>query len=63
MSTQPNLEVVGGLPVGVTAPYNSIGALVSLKNYEALLELRKIKTEYSKLANNSRGRLSIFVKN
>ena len=41
-STQPTLEVGGGLPVGVTALYIVQGALVSLKNYEAMLELRKI---------------------
>jgi len=42
VSTQPNLEVAGGLPVGVTVLYIVLGAFVSLKNYEALLELRKI---------------------
>ena len=41
VSTQPGLEVGGGLPVGVTALYIMLGALVSLKNYEAMLELRK----------------------
>jgi hypothetical protein len=41
VSTQPNLEVGGGLPVGITALYIVLGALVSLKNYEAMLELRK----------------------
>ena len=40
VSTQPSLEIGGGLPVGVTALYIVLGALVSLKNYEALLELR-----------------------
>jgi hypothetical protein len=40
ISTKPSLEVGGGLPVGVTVLYIVIGALVSLKNYEALLELR-----------------------
>ncbi len=43
VSTQPSLEVGGGLPVGVTALYIVLGALVSLKNYEAMLELRKKK--------------------
>ncbi|MGA2875043.1 MAG: hypothetical protein ABSE82_05825 [Nitrososphaerales archaeon] len=41
VSSKPSLEVGGGLPVGVTALYIVIGALVSLKNYEAVLELRK----------------------
>jgi hypothetical protein len=40
VSTKPNLEVGGGLPVGVTVLYIVIGALVSLKNYESVLELR-----------------------
>ena len=39
VSTQPGLEVGGGLPVGVTVLYIVLGALVSLKNYEAMLEL------------------------
>ena len=41
VSTKPSLEVGGGLPVGVTALYIVLGALVSLKNYESVLELRK----------------------
>jgi hypothetical protein len=41
VSTQPNLEVGGGLPAGVTALYIVLGALVALKNYESVLELRK----------------------
>ena len=45
VSTQPGLEVGGGLPEGVTALYIVPGSLVSLKNYEAMLELRKIKTK------------------
>ncbi len=40
VSTKPSLEVGGGLPVGVTVLYIVIGALVSLKNYESVLELR-----------------------
>ena len=40
VSTQPNLEVGGGLPIGVTALYIVLGALVSMKNYEAMLELK-----------------------
>jgi FtsH-binding integral membrane protein len=40
VSTQPSLEVGGGLPVGVTALYIVLGALVSLTSYESLLELR-----------------------
>jgi hypothetical protein len=39
ISTKPNLEVGGGLPVGVTVLYVVLGALVSLKNYEVVLEL------------------------
>ena len=45
VSTQPSLEVGGGLPIGVTALYIVLGALVSLKNYEAMLELRKTETK------------------
>jgi hypothetical protein len=41
VSSQPNLEVGGGLPVGVTALYVVLGALVSLKAYESVLELRQ----------------------
>ena len=41
VSTQPSLEVGGGLPVGVTALYIVLGSLVSLKCYESILELRK----------------------
>jgi FtsH-binding integral membrane protein len=41
VSTQPSLEVGGGLPVGVTALYIVLGSLVSLKCYESVLELRK----------------------
>jgi hypothetical protein len=40
ISTQPNIEVGGGLPVGVTALYIVLGALVSLKSYESWLELK-----------------------
>jgi hypothetical protein len=40
VSTQPNLEVGGGLPVGVTVLYIVLGALVAMKNYEAMLELK-----------------------
>ena len=39
VSTQPNLEIGGGLPVGITVLYIVLGALISLKNYEAMLEL------------------------
>jgi len=42
VSTQPNLEIGGGLPIGITVLYIVLGALVSLKNYEAMLELRAI---------------------
>lgn len=44
VSTQPNLEVGGGLPIGVTVVYIVLGALVSLKNYEAFLELKDLQT-------------------
>jgi hypothetical protein len=40
ISTQPNLEVGGGLPVGITVLYIVLGTLVALKNYEAMLELK-----------------------
>jgi hypothetical protein len=45
ISTQPNLEVGGGLPVGVTALYIVLGSLVALKNYECVLELRNAEAE------------------
>ena len=41
ISTQPNLEVGGGLPIGITVLYIVLGALVALKNYEAMLELKR----------------------
>jgi len=40
VSTQPNLEVGGGLPIGITVLYIVLGALVAMKNYEAMLELK-----------------------
>jgi hypothetical protein len=40
ISTKPQLEVGGGLPVGVTVLYIVLGSLVSLKSYESVLELR-----------------------
>jgi hypothetical protein len=40
VSTQPNLEVGGGLPVGVTVVYIVLGSLLALKGYESALELR-----------------------
>ena len=40
ISTQPNLEVDGGLPIGITVLYIVLGALVAMKNYEAMLELK-----------------------
>jgi hypothetical protein len=43
ISTQPNLEVGGGLPVGITVLYIVLGVLVALKNYESFLELRDFK--------------------
>jgi thiol-disulfide isomerase/thioredoxin len=39
-STQPSLEVGGGLPIGVTELYIVLGALLALKSYESMLELR-----------------------
>ena len=41
VSTQPNLEVGGGLPLEVTVFYIILGALVALANYVSFLELRK----------------------
>ena len=41
ISTQPNLEVGGDLPVGVTTLYIVLGSLVALKNYECVIELKK----------------------
>ena len=40
ISTMPSLEVGGGLPSGVTALYIVIAALVVLKCYESIIELR-----------------------
>jgi FtsH-binding integral membrane protein len=40
VSTQPGLEVGGGIPVAITALYIVLGALMALKNYESVLELR-----------------------
>jgi hypothetical protein len=39
VSTQPSLEVGGGLPASVTTLYIVLGALLALKSYESLLEL------------------------
>jgi hypothetical protein len=41
VSTQPKLEVGGGLPVGITVVYIVLGALVALVNFEAYLDLKK----------------------
>ena len=41
VSTQPNLEVGGGLPAGVTALYIVLGSLLSLKSYESVIEAKK----------------------
>ena len=59
VSTQPNLEVGGGLPVGVTALYIVLGALVSMKNYESMLELKN-RNQKAALAKSSseKGELS-----
>lgn len=43
ISTQPNFEIGGGLPVGITILYIVLGALVALKNFESLLELRTLR--------------------
>ena len=40
VSTQPSLEVGGGLPIGVTVLYIVLGSLVALKAYESFIELR-----------------------
>jgi hypothetical protein len=41
VSTQPQLEVGGGLPVGVTVVFIVLGALVALVNFEAYLDSKK----------------------
>ncbi|HYA77180.1 MAG TPA: hypothetical protein VEF91_00525 [Verrucomicrobiae bacterium] len=41
VSTQPQLEVGGGLPIGVTVVYIVLGALVALVNFEAYLDSKK----------------------
>jgi len=41
VSTMPSLEVGGGLPGSVTALYVTLGVMVSLENFESVLELRK----------------------
>lgn len=40
VSTQPSLEVGGGLPPWVTVVYVGLGSTVALASYEAALELR-----------------------
>jgi len=40
VSTQPSLEVGGGLPIGVTVLYIVLGSLFALKRFESMLELR-----------------------
>lgn len=40
VSTQPGLEVGGGLPPAVTALYIVLGSLVAFTSYEAFIELR-----------------------
>lgn len=40
VSTQPSLEVGGGLPLGVDLLYIVLGCLVALLNFESVLELR-----------------------
>jgi hypothetical protein len=41
VSTQPDLEVGGGLPLWVTALYLVLGTLVAVLNLESVLELRR----------------------
>ncbi len=41
VSTQPNLEVGGGLPLGVNVFYIVLGSLVALLNFRSVLELRR----------------------
>lgn len=42
VSTQPNLEVgAGGLPVDVQVIYLVLGALVALKTYEAMTDIKE----------------------
>jgi hypothetical protein len=45
VSTQPSLEVGGGLPLGVDLLYVALGCLVALTNYEAALDLRAARAE------------------
>lgn len=40
VSTQPNLEVGGGLPPAITTLYIILGALLAMKSFESALELR-----------------------
>ncbi|HTT45122.1 MAG TPA: hypothetical protein VMH38_03790 [Thermoplasmata archaeon] len=40
ISTQPSLEVGGGLPIWVTALYVTLGALVAIWSVGSILELR-----------------------
>ena len=42
VSTQPSLEVGGGLPLEVTVLYVVLGSLVALSNLAAVLELRRL---------------------
>lgn len=48
VSTRPSLEVGGGLPVSVTILYIVLGMLVSLKNFESVLELRETIGKHSR---------------
>jgi hypothetical protein len=45
VSTQPGLEVGGGLPAWVSVLYVLIGVLVSVFNLASVLELRRIGRE------------------
>jgi hypothetical protein len=45
VSTKPSLEVGGGLPIGVTILYIVLGSMVSLKSYEAVLDLRALTSD------------------
>jgi len=43
VSTQPNLEVGGELPLCVTVLYIVLGALVALVDFRFVLELRAVR--------------------
>ncbi len=43
ISTQPNLEVGGGLPIAVSVLYIVLGSLVALLGFKSVLELRSAR--------------------